>query len=134
MRKPSSTPWPPGHLSLAGCGRPLSASWISPAISLANFPFLDLLLEAVGARPAQERDRMPFESPALESRVVEPVEGWESFRKNPPRWGDHNDMIEDWFGAGEELQHSRDEVEIDEPDRWERALDWVRTLFVAARA
>ncbi len=62
-----------------------------------------------------------------ESRIVEPIEGWQSFYCD---WDD--DFVEDWFDAGEALQHSTLEVEIDEPDRMERALGWLRSLFIAS--
>ena len=39
-------------------------------------------------------------------------------------------FIEEWFDAGESLQFSGDELEIDEPDGWERAVQWVRALLV----
>jgi hypothetical protein len=56
-----------------------------------------------------------------EDRIVRPV----------PRWGADSSLIEDWFNAGEELQHSKLELPIEEPDRWERALQWMRSLAVA---
>ena len=65
-------------------------------------------------------------------RVAEPVEGWERFEHEG--WGEHNELIEDWFDAGDEIQHLDTrvhELDIDEPDRWERALHWVRSLLVA---
>ena len=62
-----------------------------------------------------------------ESRIVEPLQGWKSFYTS---WDD--DFVEDWFDAGEALQHSTLEVEIDEPDRMERALGWLRSLFIVS--
>jgi hypothetical protein len=62
-----------------------------------------------------------------ESRIVEPIEGWQSFYCD---WDD--DFVEDWFDEGEALQHSTLEVEIDEPDRMERTLGWLRSLFIAS--
>ena len=62
-----------------------------------------------------------------ESRIVEPIEGWQSFYRD---WDD--DFVEGWFDEGEALQHSTLEVEIDEPDRVERAVGWLRSLFIAS--
>lgn len=62
-----------------------------------------------------------------ESRIVEPLQGWKSFYCD---WDD--DFVEEWFDAGEALQHSTLEVEIDEPDCMERALGWLRSLFIAS--
>jgi len=62
-----------------------------------------------------------------ESRIVEPIEGWKSYYTN---WDD--DFLEEWFDEGEALQHSTLEVEIDEPDRLERAIGWLRSLFIAS--
>lgn len=101
-------------------------------------PFLGLYLEALGLRlgsrvalPEQES----LMSMTTQDRIVEPVQGWPRFEQH--RWGEDqelNGMIEDWFDAGDELQHVDTlvhDLKIDEPDRWERAFHWVRSLLVA---
>ena len=69
------------------------------------------------------------------SRIVEPIGGWEQWRRRQQvSWGENTAMVEDWFDAGDELQHLDPllhDLKIDEPDRWERALHWVRSLLVA---
>lgn len=52
---------------------------------------------------------------------------------NNKRWGEDSQMVEEWFAAGETLQYSTSELEIDEPDRWERALQWMRSIFDSPR-
>jgi len=88
-----------------------------------ELPFLGFFREG---RSAREEDPMPGE---LKQRVAIPVEDWERFVSG--RWGEDSPLIEDWFDAGEELQHSNVELMIEEPDRWERALQWMRSLAVA---
>jgi hypothetical protein len=46
-------------------------------------------------------------------------------------WGENTTFIESWFEKGETLSQSETELSIDEPDRWTRALAWVRTLAAA---
>lgn len=59
-----------------------------------------------------------------QSRIAEPCQPW----------GPNNSFIEDWFDKGEALQYANDfEVKIDEPDRIERAVQWVRDLFNTPR-
>lgn len=91
----------------------------------AALPFRGLCLEAAGATVSEERPMMAAD------RIVEPVGGWQAFRA-ASRWGENSLFVEDWFHAGEALQHATCEVQIDEPDRWERALLWVRTLLVGS--
>jgi hypothetical protein len=62
-------------------------------------------------------------------RIVEPIQGWNAYRN----WGEDASLIEEWFDEGEALAESDIEVNIEEPDRWERALQWIRSLVVAAR-
>jgi hypothetical protein len=64
-------------------------------------------------------------------RIVEPVKGWQPL--NFKMWGDDAFQIEEWFDAGESLEFDKNdwEVKIEEPDKWERALQWVRSLAVA---
>jgi len=68
-------------------------------------------------------------------RIVEPVGGWDAWRAHASEdWGDDTAFVQDWFRAGDELQNLDTlvhELNIDEPDRWERALHWVRSLLVA---
>jgi hypothetical protein len=66
-------------------------------------------------------------------RIVEPVEGWQVYELTKRRWGKDQRMIEEWFDEGEELQHRELDVEIDEPDGWERAVTWVRSLAIATK-
>ena len=65
-------------------------------------------------------------------RIVEPVEGWQVYELTKRRWGNDQRMIEEWFDEGEELQHRELDVE-DEPDGWERAVTWVRSLAIATK-
>ena len=105
------------------------------AVESAAFPFLGLYLEVLGLRlgsrvasPKQESLMMDI----VQDRIVEPVQGWH--RLEQERWGEHHELIEDWFDAGHELQHVDTllhPVEIVEPDRWERTVHWVRSLLVA---
>jgi hypothetical protein len=51
-------------------------------------------------------------------------------------WGDDSEFIENWFSAGEELQFVDTfvhDLHIEEPNQWERVMDWVRSVLVAAR-
>jgi len=66
-------------------------------------------------------------------RIVEPVEGWKVYELTKRRWGNDQRMIEEWFDEGEELQHRELDVEIDEPDRWERAATWFRSLVTVRK-
>ena len=66
----------------------------------------------------------------LKSRVVEPVQGWQAWKMSQRYWGEHTPLIESWFCAGEELQHSELEIEVEEPDRWELARHWFRNLHL----
>lgn len=105
--------------------------------------FADLFLEALQAddtRTLEERHMgmlmqlgATMALPAAEAaRVVEPVEGWDAFWART--WGDNTSFIEEWFDEGEELQHAHTlELEIDEPNHWERAVSWVREMITAAR-
>lgn len=103
-----------------------------PPLSL---PFFRLYLEALGvgggAGPGMAARG---EEMNIESRIVEPVGGWDAWRSHAGEWGDDTAFVQDWFQAGDELQNLDTlvhDVKIDEPDRWERALHWVRSLLVA---
>jgi hypothetical protein len=51
-------------------------------------------------------------------------------------WGEDSEFIESWFNAGEELQFVDTfvhDLHIEEPNQWERVMDWVRSVLVAAR-
>ncbi len=99
----------------------------SPAEGRASaLPFLRYFQEG-GA--AWEEDEMPGE---LKDRVAVPIAGWPEAQM-VGRWGGDTRLIEDWFSAGEELQHCTTELLIEEPDRWERAFSWMRSLAVATR-
>ena len=49
-------------------------------------------------------------------------------------WGNDSSLIEQWFDDGELLEFSDTELYLDdEPDRWARALGWMRSLAIATR-
>lgn len=95
-----------------------------------GLPFLAYFAELDDAGGDEER-AMRVEDLMKGDRIVEPVEGWQRFVERS--WGEDQRMIEEWFDEGEELQHRDLELEIDELDRWGRALQWVRSLAVATR-
>ena len=101
-----------------------------------RLPFIGLYLELLGGGFKGQRVRPEEEnSMYVDNRIVEPVEGWEQYLgSRSAGWGDDQGLIEDWFDAGDALQFQDtlfNELKIDEPDRWERARDWVRSLLVA---
>jgi hypothetical protein len=118
----SSTKVAVASQTLAG----LPLHWWEIAASAGSAPELPFLGFFIEGRSAREEAEMPGE---LRQRVAIPVEDWEAFLA--ARWGDDGGLIEEWFDAGEELQNSRMELTIEEPDRWERTLQWMRTLAVA---
>ena len=66
------------------------------------------------------------------TRVAHPIQPW------PPRqkgvWSDGDSFpVDEWFDAGEGLAFCESELLIDEPDRWERAFQWVRSLAIATK-
>lgn len=95
-----------------------------------ELPFRALYSEVLGASDRTNLDEEDWMY-LMESRIVEPIEGWARF--NTCGWGDNTSFVEDWFDEGESLQHSSKELEIDEPDRFERALGWFRSLFMVSR-
>jgi len=100
-----------------------------------RLPFFRLYLEVLGGGVASVFHGQEQSMIAVGSRIVEPVGGWERYVERAG-WGENQELIEDWFVAGDELQYVDtlvNDVEIDEPDRWERALHWVRSLLVAPR-
>jgi hypothetical protein len=108
---------------------------------------LDDVVELVAVEPIDENEcELAGPGWATVDRIVEPVEGWEHFLEGPPleavasppptpheqgSWEVNSEFIEEWFDEGEALQFSEAEVEIDEPDRLERTLQWFRSLFIA---
>lgn len=96
----------------------------------ADLPFRPLYSELVKAGDLPDLDEEDWMY-LMESRIVEPIEGWARFRARG--WGDNESFIKEWFDEGEALQHSSLELEIDEPDRIERALGWIRSLFMVSR-
>ena len=96
-------------------------------------PFFYLYLEALGVGCTAGRTVARGDEMNIESRIVEPVGGWDAWHAGE-EWGDDTAFVQDWFQAGDELQNLDTlvhDVKIDEPDRWERALHWVRSLLVA---
>jgi hypothetical protein len=101
-----------------------------------DLPFLVYFAELIDAAEwdldSEEMEMaMRAELIARCARVVEPVQGWDRFLE--PAWGEDGGMIEEWFDEGEALQNSEVELQIEEPDRWERAMSWMRSLAVATR-
>ena len=61
-------------------------------------------------------------------RIIEPIK-WE------PReyaWGDNSEFVEDWFEEGEQIVNSKEELKIDEPNSWDKALFWMRAMATAS--
>jgi len=123
--------------------RPLRWWEIIASREPARLPFGELFLEALaggGPPRAAAGQTAPQAGPVVaQSRIVEPVEGWSVFleqrRRVPPRsrrpWGEHTELIEDWFDAGEALQDAEPEPQNDEPQPWTRALSWMRSMLGA---
>ena len=104
--------------------QPLEWWRIAARRSRPELPFLGFFEEG---HAAWEEDEMPCE---LKYRVAVPVEEWpQHFMVG--RWGKDARLIEDWFDAGEELQNTTTELDIEEPDRWAVALQWMRSLAVS---
>jgi hypothetical protein len=107
------------------------------SIPLLPMPFFQIYLEALGvmgcAGPVSFVATQESEMNMDQGRIVEPVGGWAAWHDTAD-WGDDAAFVEDWFDAGDELQNLDTlvhDVKIDEPDRWERALHWVRSLLIA---
>jgi len=92
-----------------------------------------LLVEAVPLVTAKRDERVMMnltEQKAESARLRDPAAGWGP--KMTPDWGEEGFAIEQWFDEGEELEYSDIELFIEEPDRWERAVQWMRSLVDAA--
>lgn len=78
----------------------------------------------------EERETMNLAAPkAIDEQFLEPVSTWTT---DVVQWGTESLSIEQWFDEGEELEYSDIELFIEEPDRWERAVQWMRSLVDAA--
>jgi hypothetical protein len=77
---------------------------------------------------SKEKKMSTCEAKRFQNRIVIPIPSWNARQA----WGEDLFPIEEWFDEGEALAHSDAEVFIDEPDRWERAMDWMRSLALAS--
>jgi len=96
--------------------------------------YADARLVAAVPQPSHdrgEREAMNLSDPKMmKEEFLEPVSAWKA--EAGPLWGDESFSIEQWFNEGEELEFSDIELLIEEPDRWERAVQWMRSLVDAA--
>ncbi len=92
-----------------------------------------LLVETVPqlSEAEDERETMSLADPkTLDDKFLEPVSTWNA--EVGAGWEDESFSIEQWFDEGEELEFTDIELFIEEPDRWERAIGWMRSLVDAA--
>jgi hypothetical protein len=96
-------------------------SWQKILAERAELPVQCYYAELLSPVPGTRRSSCCVAWPVSEPSISE---------RSP--WGENEGFIEGWFETGEALAESAVELQIDEPNRWERAVSWVRTLAAAA--
>jgi hypothetical protein len=110
--------------------RPLHWWEIAATPGATALPFEGFFAEVVKAAESWTPNGDAASGPAGVALCMVAPEG--SHDRTPgPGWGEHESLIEEWFDAGEALARSELELPIEEPDRWERAAQWLLSLASA---